>query len=215
MKETNSSDFISLVSQIPELDTEHAIETIGGSEALYESTVKYMMRFIPSNVEQMDKCLNTDNALNDFAIKVHGIKSSLRQMGHLHLAKQAEALEKAAKAGENSFCIEHYGSFRDDLLCFYNQVNYLILLNADKETGCADESTNHGEISNFYDILTQIKAEAEAYDTISAAEKLLPLTKYRFSEDTNRLIAKAMEALDTYKPRQALEYLAELLDRGF
>lgn len=197
-------DYLTAISRIPGLDTEHAIEIMGGSAMLYEKTIQQMVRYIPSNIEQMDNFLADSSTLNDFAIRVHGIKSSLRQIGHPRLAKQAEELEMAAKSEDYTFCLAHYGSFREGCLSFYDLASAAVIPEAVAET----ES-----VKNFYEILTQIKADVEDYDVMAAAEKLMPLTRHRFDEDTDRLIAQAMEALETYKAQQALIYITELLDR--
>lgn len=211
MKETVTHDFISLIKLIPEIDTEYAIDAIGGSESIYEKLLMRIIDMIPLNIEKMDNVILAGGALGDFAVKVHGVKNSLRQAGYRRLALDAEALEIAAKAGEAAYCAEHYESFRKDMMHFYKQVN----IAASQSKGSDPEIKNDHErsISAFFDTLTKAEALAGAYDTISAYELLLPLAKYNFGGDADRLIAKAMKALDVFKPKKAQEYITELIAR--
>lgn len=204
----DSMDFLSAVSQIPALDMEYALAIMGGSEVLYEKTIKQMIRSIPSSMDQMDAFLHDGEKLNDFAIKVHGMKSSLRQIGYLRLAKQAEDLEMAAKANDHAFCLAHYDSFREALCLFNEQVRAIMPSEAEVETAEA------GEIKKYNEVLTQIKADIMDYDVMAASEKLMPFTKRRFDTYTDNLIAQAMESLDSYKAPQALVYITELLQHG-
>lgn len=208
------SDFISsLLTRIPELDVEYAIEAMGSSELLYEKTLMHMVRQIPLNIDEMDDSLNTKNDLAAFAIKVHGIKSALRHVGKKVLANEAEALETAAKAGDREYCEGNYGAFREELMRFNDQVNEIAGQSAGSEADVGSGITNSANISDFIDILKQAGEAAELCDSISAYEILFPLTKMRFNENTDDLILKAANKLDQFKPYEAVEYITELLSK--
>lgn len=213
MNETSFSDFVSLIRLIPDMDVDYAIEAIGGSEPLYEKVLIRIVRLIQSNIEQMDQFLDKDEALNDFAIKVHGVKSSMRQAGYLKLALRAEALEKSAKDGDRLYCTQHYAPFREDLLHFRDQVDNAISQSTDAETKSETGNVSSSNLGSFFDVLDKVKAAAAAYDTLSASELLSPLTKMHFGENEDILITKAMDALDVFKPKQALEFIAELMEK--
>lgn len=207
-------DFISsLLTRIPELNVEYAIEAMGGSRPLYEKTLMHTVRQIPSNIGEMDDSLNSKSNLDAFAVKVHGIKSALRHVGKMELANGAEALEKAAKAGERTYCEENYGVFREKLLHFSQQVNEVAEQAANSEANAGIIITNDGSLSDFIDALKQAGEAAELCDSMSAYELILPLTKMRFGEGPDHLILMAATTLDQFKPYEALEYITELLNR--
>lgn len=203
------SDFISsILKRIPELDVEYAIEAMGGSESLYEKTLMHMVRQIPLNIGEMDASLNSNGDLDAFAVKTHGIKSSLRHVGKISLANEAESLETAAKAGDRTYCDGNYGAFKEELLRFYDQVNEA----AGLETDAGSKIADGGNISDFIGVLKQAGEAADACDSMSAYEIILPLTKIHFGGNTDDLVLKAATAFDQFKPFEALEYITELLN---
>lgn len=207
------SEYISsILERIPELNVEYAIGAMGGSEALYEKTLTHMVRQIPLNIGEMDASIKSNGDFGVFAVKVHGIKSAFRQVGIMALASKAESLEMAAKAGDRTYCEENYGTFREELLWFYDQVNEATGQISGSETDAGLEGANVGNISDFIDELKQAAEAADLCDSMSAYNILLPLTKTRFGGNTDDLVLKAATALDQFKPFEALEYIAELLN---
>jgi HPt (histidine-containing phosphotransfer) domain-containing protein len=61
--------------------------------------------------------------MNDYAIIVHGIKSSSRSIGAEALGAAAEALERAAKAGDLDFIRENHGAFIQAADSLLNELN--------------------------------------------------------------------------------------------
>lgn len=212
MNEPVFSQFISLAKSIPGLDVKYAVEAMGGSEALYEKTLMHTVRHIPSNVEEMDASLHANSDLEAFGIKVHGIKSALRHVGKMELARKAESLENAAKGKDKMYCIGHYVSFKDELLRFYSRVNDVSRQCAGPETDTGAESVTKGDINSFIDVIKQAQKAADLCDSMSAYEILLPLTKMRFGGACDNLISKAATALDKFEPFEAMEYITELLN---
>jgi CheY-like chemotaxis protein len=86
------------------LDFEQGLKRFGDDEELYWSVLKSYARNTPPLLEQLREC--TEEKLPDYAIVVHGIKSSSRSTGAEQIGDQAEALEFAAKAGDFAFVNE-------------------------------------------------------------------------------------------------------------
>lgn len=210
--ENSIFECMSQLCQIQDLDTAFGLEFFSGSQEMYIQTVRNMVRDIPSSVELLDQSLNADYTLKLFAVKTHGLKSALKQLGNLRLAAQAEALEKAAKSGDHVFCADKYGSFKDELLHFYHQVDAIIVLTSFAASQGAAGQADCMDEEDFRNRLTQAKTAAEAYDAVSAAAYLLPLAQCRFGTEADGLISKAMEALDHFAPRQAITYIKQLLN---
>lgn len=64
---------------------------------------------VSSIASTLDSLAHTDLAL--FRIKVHGIKSSSKQLGYTNIGEQAEIMEMAAKLENKDFIFSHLDSF--------------------------------------------------------------------------------------------------------
>jgi CheY-like chemotaxis protein len=84
--------------QVGGLDIEQGLKQFGGDEEIYLDVLKSYVLNTPPLIEQLRK--RTEENLQDYAIVVHGIKSSSRSIGAEPVGAQAEALEFAAKAGD-------------------------------------------------------------------------------------------------------------------
>lgn len=209
----NAPNFItSLKERMPELGVEYAIDAMGGSESLYEKTLMHTVRHIPINAGQMDDFLFSKDDLSAFAIKTHGIKSALRHAGEKTLANEAETFEMKAKAGDKTYCTEHYGVFKMKLLRFFDEVNE-IAKTFGLETDAGKGFSSDSDISEFADALKQAAEAADLCDSMSAYDLLLPLTKMSFDTETDDLIMNAANALDQFKPYEAVEYITKLLSK--
>ena len=62
----------------------------------------------------------------DYAIVVHGIKGSSRSIGANMVGDQAEALEKAAKAGDLAFALANNAVFLDTAAALISGLNELL-----------------------------------------------------------------------------------------
>ena len=64
---------------------------------------------VSSIASTLDSLAHTDLAM--FRIKVHGIKSSSKQLGYTNIGEQAEIMEMAAKLENKDFIFSHLDSF--------------------------------------------------------------------------------------------------------
>jgi CheY-like chemotaxis protein len=91
------------------IDTEKGVERFGGDWSIYWDVVKSFRQNTPSLLDKI-RAFSAEN-MNDYAVIVHGIKSSNRSIGAEALGAKAEALEHAAKAGNVDFIRENHESF--------------------------------------------------------------------------------------------------------
>jgi PAS domain S-box-containing protein len=94
-----------LASKLDEMDINKGLERFGGD---WETFLQILKSFAANTklVLQTIKEVNKDN-LSNYAIIVHGIKSSCRGICAEAAGSQAEALEHAAKAGDLDFVVAH------------------------------------------------------------------------------------------------------------
>ncbi|MDR0937524.1 MAG: response regulator [Oscillospiraceae bacterium] len=86
---------------IPGLDFEEGLQRLGGDEEIYYDILKSYVRNTPPLIDQLRNC--AEDFLPDYAILVHGLKSSSLSIGAGRVGARAEKLEKAAKAGNYDF----------------------------------------------------------------------------------------------------------------
>jgi CheY-like chemotaxis protein len=87
--------------RISGLNIQKGLEIFGGDEEIYLGVLKSYALNTPPLLKQLRDC--TQENLPNYAIVVHGLKSSSRSIGADHVGILAEALELAAKAGDFSF----------------------------------------------------------------------------------------------------------------
>lgn len=196
------------IEKIPELDAENAIEAVGGSEELYDKILKQIISRIPDNIQTMDKNLAAGGDLRYFTIMVHGLKSSLRQIGHQRLASLSDMLETHARDDDLSFCQEWYTSLRNELLFFCEQAEALMCDGVDKsiETG-----TEINDIAVYKNELERAKVAAEEYDTLAATEIITQLLGCRFDKQTDAELSLVLSALESFQPLSALVHIEKLI----
>jgi signal transduction histidine kinase/CheY-like chemotaxis protein len=85
--------------QIEGLDIKDALRRFGGKESIYITILRSFKTNMPAMLERLKDC--DADGLHDYAINVHGIKGSCRNIGAKALGDEAEALETAAKAGDS------------------------------------------------------------------------------------------------------------------
>ena len=91
------------------LDVEKGMQRFGGNK---ESYMQILRSFASSTRSLLDAVRGvTGDDLADYAITVHGIKGSSRGISADVVGNMAEALEKAAKAGNFDFVCEHNQDF--------------------------------------------------------------------------------------------------------
>jgi HPt (histidine-containing phosphotransfer) domain-containing protein len=105
---------------IPGIDNEKGAEHFAGDWDIYWDVMKSYAQNTPPLLDKIrgffselpsEQPAIPVEELNDYAIIVHGIKSSSRSIGAEALGAKAEALEHAAKAGDIDFIRENHGIF--------------------------------------------------------------------------------------------------------
>jgi signal transduction histidine kinase/FixJ family two-component response regulator/HPt (histidine-containing phosphotransfer) domain-containing protein len=94
---------------IPGFDAASVFAKFGGDA---QSVISVIQTFIQSTIPLLDEIHSVrENALQDYAVIVHGIKGSSRNIGAEEIGAEAEALELAAKKGDMEFVSEKNEAF--------------------------------------------------------------------------------------------------------
>ena len=92
-----------------DLDVEEGIDRFGGEKDIYFDVLRSYARATPPLLETAGGV--NEAGLADYAIVVHGIKGSSLGIFADKVARMAEALEKAAKAGDFDYVSKHNAAF--------------------------------------------------------------------------------------------------------
>ncbi|MCL2888868.1 MAG: ATP-binding protein [Eggerthellaceae bacterium] len=102
------------IEKIEELSPSIGLSRVGDQLAVYEKTLKLMIKEIEKNSHGLIESL-ADGDMNAFRIYAHGMKGSLANIGAMELADAAYKLETASDKEDRGFCVFHLPDFLEDL----------------------------------------------------------------------------------------------------
>ena len=157
-----------------ELNVNKGIERFGGDREVY---LDILQSFAADTGLQLKKLedVNGDN-LDDYAIAVHGIKGSCRGILAEAVGNKAEALEKAAKAGDLNFVREHNPEFLKTAGKLVEDITDIL-----KKIGGEEVKPKKGKPNR--EILARLLAACQKYDMDEADAALSELERYSYESD--------------------------------
>ncbi|MDR0910229.1 MAG: response regulator [Spirochaetaceae bacterium] len=116
VREADNAHSAMQIQNIPGLNYDEALQRMGGRSDIYEDVLKTFVGDLAATLDYLETNLNANDekALGNFAIKVHGLKSSLYQLGFNTLGDAAFEMEKASKAGDRATCHERFPKLQED-----------------------------------------------------------------------------------------------------
>ena len=168
------------VCRVKGLDAHHAITMMGGDVGLYLSMLPVVVRELNGAVEEMADFLARDDA-RAFAIRVHGIKGALNNVGALELGRVAYELEMAAKADRLEECRERYSEFARSLREFSGAL--ADILNGTRVAMTRGTSKARGDPDALCVELANIHAALENYDLTRASERLEYARQFSYARE--------------------------------
>lgn len=93
------------------LDIPEALARMGNSPKIYMRIIHSFITNMPGNLEELATDSINAETLPDYAVKIHGAKGSCYGIGANAVGDKAQALERAAKAGDLEACLSDNDSF--------------------------------------------------------------------------------------------------------
>ena len=180
------------------LEVDAALEAMGGLEDVYIGSAKLTARLLPERVVKMDGFVDSD--WKAFTIEVHGLKSTLKNIGAAALGNMAAQLERAALEEDLSYCQTHYPAFRAGLTELCASLTQALETAAAGPKKTADRAA-------LMQALDAAKVAMEAFDQNAAIELLSPHTAYSYGAETDGLLREIMDALAVFDCAAALSRL--------
>ena len=192
-----------LLDEIPGLDMEKGIAHFGYNEDAFLNVLKsYVKNTLP--LLEVIKNVNKDN-LENYAVTVHGIKGSSRGIMAENIGNKAEALEKAAIAGDFDFVSSTNPRF----------LGVLTQLLLDIEDAVLKSGKNEKPVKNKLDneLLNRLYIAAENYDIDEIDSVMAEIESHNYKQDEG-LSAWLRDNVDQGKYRLIADKLSSLLNKG-
>jgi CheY-like chemotaxis protein/HPt (histidine-containing phosphotransfer) domain-containing protein len=157
------------------IDVKQGLSRFGEDEETYMDVLTSYAKTTPELFDKMRTYRESD--MEKYAVVLHGIKGSSRNIGAEVISSKAEALEKAARANDKAYVDANNDVFVDDLTIFIvNIVSALTMSETmDDKKECRAEP-DHA-------LLAQLKTACESYDMNGIDATMDELKSYRYEKD--------------------------------
>ena len=203
----NGSDtfdsFLKELTKIEEINTEIGLNRFQDKKDTYRLTMDIFQKKLPAECNKMTDFLAAGD-LENFAIAVHTMKSSLATIGAMRLSETALELENASKNREIDFCRRRFPEFKEKLLSLYNKLS--VIFSGSREP----KEKKPGDMNRLRESAQKVLAAIEAFDSDTGIEILENLLSYDFGAQTNILLEDALTALENFEYEGASESLRKI-----
>jgi len=175
-------------------------------EVAYLEMLELFCDKLPQERETLESYLR-ENDLPNFAILVHGMKSSLITIGALNLSETALALEKASKGGNRQFCEDTLPQFSESLLELYTQLTEILNVYGNTQ----GQNLPTGDRVYLCENAKTALNAALSYDRDAGIEAVEKLLKYDYGAETNRFLKDTRAALKCFSFDEAVKLLRKML----
>jgi PAS domain S-box-containing protein len=186
------------------VDLEEGLNRLGGDENLYLEVMEAFVKFTGKILDRIKEPPTADK-LKDYAVMVHGIKGSSLNIGANLVGREAETLERAAKAGDLGAVLANHDKFMDDAEKLVAEFqSFLDFAKPEKE----GEEDKEKLASPSPDLLKKILEACGTFDVDTMEDSVRELESHRY-ENKGDLVPWLREQLDN------LEYdlIAERLEK--
>ncbi|MBP5564322.1 MAG: response regulator [Lachnospiraceae bacterium] len=170
--------------KIPDLSVDDGIINCGGEEG-YLNVIEIFHRTAATKADEIEESLKKGD-IENYAIRVHALKSAARIVGAADLSHLAKQLEKAGKANELEFINEN----SDKLLEMYRELDdKLDFLNEQDEEL---PEIKPGSLKDAYNTMLEVSSIMD-YGMMETVLK--GLKKYRLPEEDSEIVQKVSDCL--------------------
>jgi PAS domain S-box-containing protein len=178
--------------ELPMLDTQAAVQNFGGMNN-FINILKKFTKNLPPMLEEVKN--PTRETLEDYGIKIHGLKGAIYGIYHEEGGKRAAELEKYADEGNLDAVLEHNGAFIAVMTGFIEMLREKL-----NTSGAEPDTMEDAKLLDRPDknLLLSLREAAEQYRTTEMEEIMQSLGKYRYRENNDILawLQEKVEALE-------------------
>lgn len=184
------------------ISTKDGIAYTGGEEK-YVSAIQRYFKGYEANRKSVEELLESGNT-DDYAIKVHSLKSNSRMIGAGKLGDAFEELELAAKAGDSTSISEKTGP----ALALYEEVINIIRPIGEAETVKAAGEIDAEEARKTAD---ELLTALDDFDDELSAELVDKLRGYPFRITQKNKLKEAAELIGDFMYDEAAELIRQII----
>ena len=201
-----SSDFLSALSEIDEINAEIGLSRVSGMEKMYRETLELFNQKLISECDDMYSKIRHGD-VSSFSISVHAMKSALSTIGAMSLSETALKLETAAKDNNFEFCVQKFPVFREKLVNLHKDLSAIfpsdIQIENKKKTG--DKTYLKEQVEKALEAVADFDSDA-GLDVING------LLAYDFGGQNNSILENAAAAFKNFNYDAVTELLNRLTD---
>jgi len=195
--------FLKEIKKIEEINTEIGLGRFDDKKDTYRTTVDMFQKKLSTDCDKMANFLAAGD-MENFAIAVHTMKSSLATVGAMRLSETALELENASKNREIDFCRRRFPEFKEKLLSLHKKLSVIF------SAGGEPREKKPGDMSRLGENAKKALAAVEAFDSDAGLEILKALSSYDFGAEINVLLENALTALENFEYEGASESLKKI-----
>ena len=191
---------------MPEIDCVLGIKNIGGSLDNYNDLLQVYYNEMSQSLEMIAEWAKED--MEQFRIKVHGIKGASNNIGAKNLGEFALRLEEYAKSDKRAEILAEI----DDFLKVIDSVMIRIdtyLRESVNQTNRGDSFSNELSLPNVYAILQGLSE----YDMDRVEEEMMEIYRYRYPDEIEQLIETLKRYVDELDYSSATELLEGYVEK--
>ncbi len=179
--------------------------TNNGTLDLYISVLKVFCESIDEKKAEIEEAYRAGR-INDYAIKVHALKSSARIIGAVSFGEEAQQLENAGKSGDIDYIREHHEAFMEEYMAFREPIkNSLDLIKAGAEADNTPHRTADGaDMAKLYEKLRSAAEDMNCDELEQTYDEMKGLV---IPEDDRELFDQLGKAVMNYDYDGVLELL--------
>lgn len=188
---------------VKELNVEEALSYLGDNGETYLVVIKQFVRSMKGYLSELME-YNEKKDFVKYIIVVHGIKSSLKNVGAASLSDRAYELEMASKKGEFQFCQEHTEEFCDGVRSVMHELQDALEFDQEKT-----QPQEKGQIFQILQSLQQacLEGNCNLVDSLSADLKgCVP------KQEVKEAIKEIFEMTEVLEYTDAGEKIQEVLE---
>ena len=174
-----------------EIEPKGGIEN-SGSLAAYFRLLQLFYDSVPEKLSEL-QTLYQSKELENYTIKIHAFKSSLRIIGALPLGEKAQTLENAGKAGDLDFIEGQHSLFLEDCEAFYERLEEIC---GKQELNTSEKPEIDGE--TLAELKEQLRRGADEMDYDLLEEAIDRLSDYRFPEEKEAVCEELNKAFEQF-----------------
>jgi HPt (histidine-containing phosphotransfer) domain-containing protein len=195
--------FIKEIAKIEEINTEIGLNRFQDKKDTYRLTMDIFQKKLQAECTKMTDFLAA-NDMENFAIAVHTMKSTLATIGAMRLSEMAFELEKASKNKESDFCRQRFPELKEKLLSLYKKLSVVF------SGSQSPRERKPGDMGYLRENAKKALTAVEAFNSDAGIEILKDLLRYDFGAEPNTLLENALASLENFEYEGASENLKKI-----